>query len=110
MSTALNTIAFLRLHPHKSCAKDRMFWNTAIIVDNAAKLMNRKNIAPQILLPGISLNTFGSVMNTRFGPLPGFTPNAKQAGKITNPAINATNVSRMATLIASPVNLRLLSM
>ena len=25
MSTALNTIAFLRLHPHRSCANDKMF-------------------------------------------------------------------------------------
>ena len=81
-----------------------------MIVDNAAKLINKKNIAPQTLLPGISLNTFGSVINTKFGPLPGFTPNAKHAGKITSPAINATNVSRIATLIASPVSLRLLSM
>ena len=68
-----------------------------MIVDNAAKLINKKNIAPQTLLPGISLNTFGSVINTKFGPLPGFTPNAKHAGKITSPAINATNVSRIAT-------------
>ena len=81
-----------------------------MIVDSAAKLINKKNIAPQILLPGISLNTFGSVINTKFGPLPGFTPNAKHAGKITSPAINATNVSRIATLIASPVSLWLLSM
>ena len=73
------------------------------MVDSAAKDINRKNRAPHILAPGISLNTFGSVINTRFGPLSGRTPKAKQAGKIISPDIRATSVSNTATLTASPV-------
>lgn len=106
---ALNTIDFFKLQPHKSCAKERIFWKTAMIVERAAKLINRKKKDPHMRLPGISLNTFGSVINTRFGPLSGLTPKAEQAGKIIRPAISATIVSKTATLIASPVSLRLLS-
>ena len=43
-------------------------------------------------------------MNTRPGPEPGSTPNAKHDGKITRPAIRATSVSSPATRTASPVS------
>ena len=45
----------------------------------------------------------GSVMNTRLGPEPGSTPNAKHDGKMTRPAMSATMVSSTATRSASPV-------
>ena len=54
--------------PHISLANWIIFWNTAMIVENAANDMNRKNRAPQILPPAISRNTFGSVTNTSPGP------------------------------------------
>ena len=57
----------------------------------------------QILPALIALKMFGSVIKIRLGPLSGWTLNAKQAGKIINPAINATNVSRTVTQTASPV-------
>ena len=59
--TILNKTALLRFQPHRSIAKDRMFSNTAITVDSAAKDINRKNRAPQSLPPAIWLNTFGRV-------------------------------------------------
>ena len=40
-----------------------------------------------------------------FGPLSGFTPKAKHAGKIINPESSATHVSRTVTHTASPVRL-----
>ena len=80
-----------------------MFSNTATTVDSAAKLMNRKNSVPHSCPTGIWLNTLGSVMNTRPGPLPGSTPNAKHAGKMMRPAMMATSVSSPATRSASPV-------
>ena len=73
-------------------------------VDNAANVIKRKNKVPQIRPPAISLNTFGSVINTSPGPSPGLIPNAKHAGKIISPAIIATDVSKSVTLIASPVS------
>lgn len=102
--------AFFLLHPVKSIAKEIIFSNTAIIVETAAKTINRKNKVPQILPPLIALNTFGSVTKIRLGPSPGSTPYAKHDGKIINPAINATNVSNDVTQIASPVNVRSLPM
>ena len=100
--TILNKTALLRFQPHRSIAKDRMFSNTAITVDSAAKDINRKNRAPQSLPPAIWLNTFGRVMNTSPGPAPGSTLNAKHAGMMIRPAISATNVSRIRILILSP--------
>ena len=60
--------AFLRVQPVKSVAKEMMFWNTALMVEKAAKDMNRKNSVPQILPPAIWLNTLGKVMKIRDGP------------------------------------------
>ena len=82
-----------------------IFSNTAIIVDAAAKSIQRKKILPQILPPAIELNIFGNVIKIRFGPLSGFTPKAKHAGKIINPESSATHVSRTVTHTASPVRL-----
>lgn len=80
-----------------------------MIVDADAKNMHRKKIAPQSLPPAIELNMLGRVIKIRFGPLSGFTPNAKQAGKMINPEINATLVSRTVIAIASPASLLFLS-
>ena len=49
-----------------------MFSKTAMTVDRAAKDMNTKNRAcPSSCPPGMLLNTFGRVTNTRPGPEPG---------------------------------------
>ena len=74
IATILTDTAFFLLHPHRSTAKDRIFSNTAIIVDNAAKDINKKNRDPQIRPPAIWLNTFGSVIKIRDGPAPGSMP------------------------------------
>ena len=103
--TPLIRTDFFKEIPHISLANWIIFWNTAMIVENAANDMNRKNRAPQILPPAISRNTFGSVTNTSHGPCPGFTSNAKQDGNMIRPATSATTVSRTVMLIASPVNL-----
>ena len=103
MHKPLTRHAFLRGVPHWSMVKLMMFSNTAITVDSAAKVMNRKNSVPHSWPKGISLNTMGSVMNTRLGPEPGSTPNAKHDGKMTRPAMSATMVSSTATRSASPV-------
>ena len=108
-TTILTITAFFRLHPVKSIAKDKMFSKTAITVDAAAKIINKKNKAPQILPPAMELNTFGSVIKIRLGPSPGSTPYAKHDGKMIRPAIKATKVSRSVTRTASPVRLRDLS-
>ena len=57
----LTKLAFLSPHPHKSCANAMIFWNTAMIVDNAANVINKKKNVPQTLPPAIALNTFGRV-------------------------------------------------
>ena len=103
-STPLTRHAFLRGVPHWSMVKLMMFSNTAMTVDSAANVMNTKNSTAHSWPNGISLNTLGSVMNTRPGPEPGSTPNAKHDGKMTRPAISATSVSRPATRTASPVS------
>ena len=64
------------------------------LICNKAKNIKRKNRLPQNLPPPITLNILGSVINSRLGPLSGFTPKLKQAGKIIKPAIKATTVSR----------------
>ena len=102
--------ARLRDQPHSSMLKLMMFSNTATTVDSAAKLMNRKNSVPHSCPTGIWLNTLGSVMNTRPGPLPGSTPNAKHAGKMMRPATSATAVSKPQMRSASPVSERSLPM
>lgn len=68
MAAILQRTAFLRVHPVKSVANEMMFWNTAMMVEKAAKDINRKNSVPQILPPAIWLNTLGRVINIRDGP------------------------------------------
>ena len=80
-----------------------MFSNTAMIVENAANVMNTKNKLPHNLPIGMLLKIFGNVTKIRFGPLSGCTPYAKHAGKMIIPAQRATNVSRIATFTASPI-------
>ena len=104
--TIFTITAFLRLHPHRSMAKDRIFSNTATTVDRAAHAIKRKNNAPQSLPPIIWLNTFGSVINTSPGPAPGSTLNAKHAGIMIMPAISATKVSSTRILRLSPASVR----
>ena len=79
-----------------------IFSNTAITVENAANDINKKKKLPQIRPPAMEINTFGSVIKIRLGPLSGFTPKAKHAGKMISPAVIATKVSKTATLTASP--------
>ena len=81
-----------------------------MIVDADAKNMHKKKMLPHILPPLMTLNMFGSVIKIRFGPLSGFTPNAKHAGKMIRPEISATQVSSTVTQMASPIRLRFLSM
>ena len=83
-----------------------IFWNTAITVDRAAKVIKRKKRLPHSLPPGISRNTLGRVTNTSPGPSPGLTPKAKQAGKMIKPDKTATQVSKTRMLTASPARLR----
>ena len=94
---------FFRVQFHLSMPKVMMFSNTAMTVDRAAKVRNTKNRAPQSRPMGISLKILGSVTKIRLGPESGATPKEKQAGKMMNPAISATRVSRMPTRTASPV-------
>ena len=42
-----------------------IFSNTAMTVDKAAKVINRKNIAPHILPPVIDVKTLGRVINIK---------------------------------------------
>jgi len=97
-TTILTITAFFRLHPVKSMAKDKMFSKTAITVDAAAKIINKKNKAPQILPPAMELNTFGSVIKIRLGPeaIPSVPRNTNTAGMIIIPARNATPVSKIS--------------
>ena len=106
MTTAFTATAFFRLQPHRSMAKLMMFSNTAMMVDSAAKVMNRKNSAPHRRPPAIWLKTLGRVTKTRPGPSPLLTPKAEQAGKMIRPDIRATLVSSRVTLMASPVRRR----
>ena len=71
-------------------------------VDKLAKIMNRKNSAPQKRPPAMLTNTFGSVWKINAGPLSVSMPKEKQAGKMMTPAIRATNVSSAQMRTASP--------
>ena len=92
-----------------------MFSNTAITVENDAKIMNTKNRVPITRPPGIVLKMLDSVVNRNVAPTleaSAVTPllNAKQAGKMMRPDISATNVSRPVIVNASPSRLRSRSM
>ena len=65
-----------------------IFSHTAIIVDRAAKDMNKKKRDAQILPPVIFEKIFGSVMNNNDGPCPTETPYEKGIyhGKIVLPS------------------------
>ena len=105
-SGPLMAMARLRVMFHSSIEKRRMFSNTAITVESAAKAMQRKNTVPHNCPNGICSNTAGRVRNTRLGPESGATPYAKHAGKMMRPAMMATSVSMPAICTASPVSLR----
>ena len=88
----INAVFFLD-QLYFSIKKAIILSKTAVTVEKLAKIMNRKNNAPQTLPSGIFTKTFGSVMKISGGPASGRVPNAKQAGKIINPETMATNVS-----------------
>ena len=83
-----------------------MFSNTASTVEKAANAKKIKNKLPHNLPRGMWLKIFGKVIKIRLGPLSASTPKEKHAGKIIRPATIATNVSKIATLIASPKSAR----
>ena len=87
------TTDFVLEIPRLSISIDTIFSNTAITVDIDAKHINTKKRVPQKRPSGIALKIFGRVIKISPAPAPGFTPNAKQVGKIINPAIKATKVS-----------------
>ena len=62
------TEAFVRLQPKVSMQMARMFSNTASTVERLAKIINRKNSAPQKRPPAMLANTFGRVWNIREAP------------------------------------------
>ena len=74
ITTRLTQTAFLIEQPVRSVAKDTIFWNTAVTVDAAAKVIKTKNSVPQKRPPAMWLNTFGSVMKIRLGPCPASMP------------------------------------
>ena len=76
-----------------------------MIVEHAAKNIQRKKIVPQILPALIALKMFGSVIKIRLGPESGCMPTEKAAGKMINPASIATKVSMIPTLKAVLVRL-----
>ena len=81
-----------------------IFSKTASTVEKLAKIMNRKNSAPQKRPPAMLTNTCGRVTNISDGPCSGDTPNEKQAGKMIVPAMSATKVSSAQMRAASPVS------
>ena len=104
-NTMFTSTDFFLVQFQRSIPNDTIFSNTAIIVDKAANVMNMKNRIPHTRPPGMALKIFGRVTNTKPGPLPGFTPKEKQAGKIIRPEISATSVSSVVILTVSPIKL-----
>ena len=100
MSAAEMTDAFARLTLNVFTAKETTTSKNAILVETAANSTSTKNTTPKIFPPAISSNTAGSVWNIRLGPLSGENPNANTAGRMANPAIMATMVSKNAMLAA----------
>ena len=60
--------------PKRSMKQAIIFSKTAITVERAAKLMNRKNNVDHIRPLGIELNMFGRVTKINPGPAPGLIP------------------------------------
>ena len=79
-----------------------IFSKTANTVESAAKDINKKNKLPQSQPNSILLKMVGRVIKISGGPLFTLTLFAKQAGKIINPEVIATKVSKTETFIASP--------
>ena len=95
MMMQFTSAAFFRLQPNISMQKDMMFSNTAMTVEKLAKVMNRKNSAPQSLPPAIFTNTLGRVTKIRLGPAAGFHAVAEAGGEDDHDRdIRATKVSR----------------
>ena len=66
--------AFFLSWPKRSMEKLTSFSNTPIMVERAAKYMNRKKRLPSTLPPFMEVNTLGRVRKIRLGPLSGATP------------------------------------
>ena len=103
IKTPLKTVARFRDHPKLSMQLEIRFSNTAVMVEKLAKLINKKNKAPQILPNGILMKILGSATKISDGPSCGATSKLKHAGNIIRPLIKATKVSsavmRMDSLI-----------
>ena len=69
MNVLVNAI-FFRDRPVKSILHAMIVSKTAMTVEKAAKAIKIKKRLPQIRPPAILLKIFGSVINSRFGPLP----------------------------------------
>ena len=110
MPIILISTDFLRDQLNKSVKQETMFSKTAMIVVKAAKNRKIKNNPPHNCPSGILLKIFGRVTKIKPKPLSGFTPKAKQAGKMISPETKATKVSSKVMLMLSPSNERSLSM
>ena len=96
----LSEVAFFRLILCSS-VKNVMKISLIEIVDVIdAKNSNTKNASDQKYPPGICWKMFGKTSNTSFGPAAGSAPNENTAGKIITPARIATQVSRIAIMLA----------
>ncbi len=102
----VTTAPFFLLHPVSSLTQARIFSQTAITVENAANVMNRKNMVPQIRPPSMELNTAAIVLNRSAGPSLTSRPSEVQAGKMIIPDMIATKVSRTMTFTDSPMRER----
>lgn len=92
-----------------------MFSNTAITVENDAKIIKRKKSVPKTLPPGMLLKMDDSVVKRKLAPTvpaSAVTPplNVKHAGKMMRPDIIATKVSKHTMVIDSPRRRRSLPM
>lgn len=83
-----------------------MFSKTAMTVERAAKIINKKKREPIILPPGIEVKIEESVVKRKLAPtVPASAVTlllkVKQAGKMIRPDIMATKVSRHTIVVAS---------
>ena len=72
--TAQTTTLFLRFQPNSSILNTIRFSNTAMIVETAANVRNRKNRLPHKAPPLIFAKILGRVIKIRLGPASGWIP------------------------------------
>lgn len=90
-------VAFFLSILNSSVRNDTETSNNEIVEVIAAIPTSKKNIDSKKAPNGIDWNTAGKVINISDGPDCGSNPNAKTAGNITTPAINAITVSAVIT-------------